>query len=140
MAWLVNFEITAGDLYRAWPYVTPGDGANGLLPQVAPEDIAPGLSRLADECAAITDLALSSKGRAIARMEWEIGIGPLHPFYDGCGRVSRYLSTMLCLWHELQPPVHSSREAYMTAAAESAESFVDYWTSSPKATFQLRAR
>lgn len=132
LAWLANFEITAGDLYRAWPYVTPGELANGVLPEVAPEDIAPGLLQIGEECVAITGFDTVAKLRAIARVEWEIGVGPLHPFYDGCGRVSRYFSTLLCFWNDLQPPRHSSRDTYMAAATEGLESFMNYWTLAPK--------
>ena len=134
LAWIVNFGIIAGELYRAWPYVTPGDGANSALPPVPPEGIADGLERLAGECAAIAHCDRPAQSRAIAHIEWEIGIGPLHPFYDGCGRVSRCFSTMLCLWHGRQPPIHISRETYMSAATKSEADFIEYWISAPVAT------
>jgi hypothetical protein len=131
LAWLVNFEITPGHVYRSWPYITPADSANCPLPPVAADDIVDGLAMLTNSCAALAELGQSEKRRAIARTEWEIGIGPLHPFYDGCGRVSRYFSTLLCLWHGLDLPLHRLREDYMAAATNSAEAFANYWTSMP---------
>jgi hypothetical protein len=133
LGWIVNFGILSEGLYRAWSYVTPGDG-NGA-PAVPPARIGAGLVDLGAECAAIACLDPAGKARAIARVEWEIGIGPLHPFYDGCGRVSRYFSALLCFWHEAPLRIHPSRDVYMAAATAGEGAFIDYWVAAPLKEF-----
>ena len=134
LAWLVNLGITDGGLYRAWPYDVPLVEGSAPLSGISPTQIAGGLDRLTAECLDLSNRSMVEIARQISRVEWEIGVGPLHPFYDGCGRVSRYFSTLLCLWHNVPMPIHTSREEYMRAATSGEMTFADYWISMPHLT------
>ncbi|MFY7926327.1 MAG: hypothetical protein ACOVN5_10990 [Aquidulcibacter sp.] len=131
LAVIVNFGILSGDLYRSWPYTVPTVGERVSGHEVAPDKIMSGLYELAQECVEIAKLGTDLKPRAVAQVEWKIGIGPLHPFYDGCGRISRYFTTLLCLWSDVELRVHRSRTEYMAAATAGEAAFIQYWILSP---------
>ena len=63
----------------------------------------------------------------VAELEWEIGIGPLHPFADGCGRTSRYFSALMSVIYDSPAVVHSSRTAYYDAGSAGRTAFKSYY-------------
>jgi hypothetical protein len=58
--------------------------------------------------------------------EWHLNPGPLHPFYDGCGRVSRSFAAMLLVRASSLPPLYGSRETYFEQAERGPTAFADY--------------
>lgn len=58
--------------------------------------------------------------------EWQLNAGPLHPFYDGCGRISRLFSAALFLRASWLLPMYDSRETYFERANRGTASFAGY--------------
>jgi hypothetical protein len=119
---IANLGITSGGLFRAWAYECPAVGG-GAVPV---NRISTEMLRLAERCARMQDAGEEQQRATIAEAEWEIGIGPLHPFYDACGRVSRYFSTLLSLRTGTALPLYDSRSDYMDAATAGLSAFTDY--------------
>ena len=44
--------------------------------------------------------------------EWELNGGSLHPFYDGCGRISRSFGALLLMRASWLPPVYDNAASY----------------------------
>ena len=66
-------------------------------------------------CAAVFDRWGELKGDAAplaAWAEWELCGGPLHPFYDGCGRISRSFAAALLLRGGSLPPLYGTLSEY----------------------------
>jgi hypothetical protein len=73
-----------------------------------------------------------TKGRDLAGMlEWEISTGPLHPFYDGCGRVGRAVAFLMQTWLGATVAEYGSRAEYLAAARKGKQHFVGYFASLP---------
>lgn len=62
-----------------------------------------------------------------AIIEWHIGVGPLHPFYDACGRISRSVSALVLQLNGLSIKHHQSRKDYFEAGASGIEKFTHYY-------------
>lgn len=58
--------------------------------------------------------------------EWQLNAGPLHPFYDGCGRISRLFSAALFLRASWLLPMYDCRETYFQHANRGTARFCDY--------------
>jgi len=125
LAQLTNFGILPEGMFRTWDYVTPANG--NPLPSIPPSDIAAGLESLSNECCAILKIEDQAQAlREVAGLEWELCVGPLHPFYDACGRISRYFAVLVSLWMDIPLPHYSSREEYFAAACEGKAKFGEY--------------
>jgi hypothetical protein len=130
---IVNAGISGGGIFRKWdvPY-----GSSASVPwQSVPKALLSGQFANGIDALGSGDGAL----RFVGGLEWEIGIGPLHPFYDGCGRVSRYLSALLCLRHQIPLVSRISREAYFEAGRRGKSDFQQYFASLPRTNTDLLA-
>jgi hypothetical protein len=58
--------------------------------------------------------------------EWELNGGSLHPFYDGCGRISRSFAAALLLRGGLLPPLYDTLAEYFDRGNRGIESFTAY--------------
>ena len=70
--------------------------------------------------------------RAIAGVEWDIAVGPLHTFYDACGRISRYFATLLFLWHSLPVVDRGERQIYFDHAIRGRAAFQQHYLTCPR--------
>jgi hypothetical protein len=109
-------------LFRTWAYSAPIDEADS--PEIEVDQIWASLLSLED--AYFTRLNVDASYDMAGWLEWEIGIGPIHPFYDSCGRISRYFSTLVSLWNHQSVPVHTNRDLYMNSARMGVDKFLDY--------------
>ena len=57
--------------------------------------------------------------------EWKIQ-GPLHPYYDGCGRISRGISCWLLTCGQAPLPVYTDRKEWFDHAMAGVEPFTAY--------------
>ena len=111
-------------LFRAWDlpsdrqYGPPEDSI-----EVPPNEI---WSRLQEVAARAVDEMTIDPVAAAAGLEWDIGIGPLHPFYDACGRSSRGISALLLHTSKEVIRVHRSRDDYFSSGRQGRRSFIDY--------------
>jgi len=74
----------------------------------------------------------------IADVEWQIGIGPLHPFADGCGRTSRNFSAFLSAVYECPLVLHKNRDAYFEHGARGRKEFILYYTNLERVDVSMR--
>jgi hypothetical protein len=58
--------------------------------------------------------------------EWELNGGSLHPFYDGCGRISRSFGAMLLLRGSTLLPLYDTMDAYFESGNRGHEAFCQY--------------
>jgi hypothetical protein len=127
LAHLANLGILRTGLFRQWEYDAGRHGVRGARPPVPPSQVEPALLRLLAGVGRGPALEPAAQVALVAQVEWEIGVGPLHPFHDGCGRVSRYFATLLSLWLDVPLPTHRSREAYFRAARGGPDAFASYY-------------
>ncbi len=121
-----SLGILPNGLLRAWPY-NPSD-VNFGGSEIGFEEIPSQLLGIGRRAKAIETAQTADEKRAlIAQIEWEICVGPLHPFYDGCGRISRYYSALLSILGGISIVKHKSREDYFVAARAGKLAFVEYY-------------
>jgi len=119
-------------LLRRWEYDPKKYKVATTEHLVSPEEIPQELYVLAQSTFSYLKTApANGLKKVIAGLEWDLGIGPIHPFYDACGRISRYFSSLVCLWSRQTLPIHSSREEYMAAAGAGRDQFIEYWLARP---------
>ena len=95
-----------------------------------PTDIPEGLLEIGNQAERLqTIVKEDDKLELIAHIEWELGVGPLHPFYDGCGRISRYFSALISLWTDTPLVRHQSRDEYFQHARGGEQAFAKYFLS-----------
>jgi hypothetical protein len=66
---------------------------------------------------------------AAAWAEWQLGGGPLHPFYDGCGRISRAFAAALLVRGGRLLPLFDTSAQYFAAGNEGDARFLVYYKS-----------
>lgn len=130
IAELYSVGVFSEGLLRAWEYDYGQFNPMTSLPKVEPDAILPKLLEL-DARVVACFRAGDLRGLA-SRVEWEVAFGPIHPFYDACGRIGRYASTLMALWAHESVRVHGGRAEYMSAGALGTEAFVAYCESCPE--------
>lgn len=58
--------------------------------------------------------------------EWQLNGGPLHPFYDGCGRISRAFAAFLLVAGGHLLPLYDNSRSYFTHGNKGIETFTVY--------------
>jgi hypothetical protein len=58
--------------------------------------------------------------------EWELNGGTLHPFYDGCGRISRAFGALLLVRGSWLLPLYEDRDTYFGQGHRGERAFADY--------------
>jgi len=127
VAHLAGLGLLPEGLFRRWPYDVRRHGVRAAGPPVPPRVVARALLALLARVARGRARGAAARLALVAEVEWELGIGPLHPFYDGSGRVSRYVAALLSLWLDVPLATHASREAYFRAARAGRAAFVAYY-------------
>jgi hypothetical protein len=126
VALLTNLGISYGTLYRLWPYEPQVHGYSG--PLIRPSEIRGKLVEVGTSLMRSIGIGdTEQRLQTIAQVEWQLGIGPLHPFYDGCGRISRYFSAIIACWQEVPLVYHRSRVEYMGHASDGITAFTEYF-------------
>jgi hypothetical protein len=129
IAELTGLKLFPEGIFREWDYAGSSYKVSDPGAQIAPDAIFQGLENLGGQVLNIADFStIERRLQDIAMIEWRIGIGPLHPFYDGCGRVARYFSTLLSLWFDVPVVIHRSRDDYFSAARGGIRSFQNYYS------------
>lgn len=118
--------IVPRSIFREWSYDPKQYSIRNEEPLCPPELIWSGLVQLGDRAFQVVRNGGQSSAECIPEIEWDLVAGPLHPFYDGCGRVSRYFSTLLYLWTERSPKVHLARDEYFHALRRGKVEFGSY--------------
>jgi hypothetical protein len=58
--------------------------------------------------------------------EWQLNFGPLHPFYDGCGRIARAFGALLLIRASSLLPLYDSAQSYFGHGERGPEVFGEY--------------
>ena len=109
--------------FRKW------DVSNAGVSKTAPKDIPKGVD---DFCRQVYSRWSEVKKDPIplaAFAEWELNGGKLHPFYDGCGRISRNFSAAVLSRGGKPPPSYDTSEAYLKAGNTGPKAFEGYMRS-----------
>jgi hypothetical protein len=114
-------------LFRRWRYDPVYLDATVAMGRVAPSEILKSLELLMDRVVNAYTGDELMRLRTVAEIEWNLVVGPLHPFYDACGRISRYYSLLLSDWFSVPTPMHRTREVYFSAARGGSEVFISYY-------------
>jgi Fic family protein len=121
----VNSELTRGGRFRTWE-ISRSTSAG------TPQSFCPA-SRVELEfhkfCQSIAERSARSEKRVslAIEVEWTLNAGWLHPFADGCGRISRLCSTLWLLRAGSRLPSFYSREDYYRNAAAGLAHFETYY-------------
>ncbi len=133
IAFLSNDGVVAGGIFRQWTYNAQVKELQGK--EIAPNDIPGQLWRVGGILLDASNYRqVDERLELIASVEWEIGIGPLHPFYDGCGRISRYYTAINSLWFGVPLKRQQERDQYMRHASKGKRHFIEYYKSLPDAS------
>jgi hypothetical protein len=119
--------------FRTWPIearqrsVDGGAAVSGPVSKIAPEAIAESVDRFCDD---LWRRSSESKEESIALAawaEWELNGGLLHPFYDGCGRISRLFAAALLVKAGEMLPLFEDRATYFAKGEAGAGAFETYY-------------
>jgi hypothetical protein len=131
IAHLTGEHLLPEGIFRTWNYESFTHSVF-FGKSIPPEQIPQKLFDLGKQCFKLSDAkSKEDQLNTIALIEWELAVGPLHPFYDGCGRISRYYSTLLSLWCGAPVKMHQSRDEYFSYAREGGASFAGYYLRQP---------
>ncbi len=115
---------------RTWALSAYRSGGPKVVAEIPPVEVEAGLERFAETVAqGVGGLRVDPVPLA-AWAEWELNGGPLHPFYDGCGRISRSFGALLLVRGSCLLPLYGDREAYFRHGQQSHAAFTDYVRSS----------
>jgi len=133
IAEITGLEVFPAGVFREWEYDPGRFGLSYTSDQLCqPDQIGYKVKDLCDKlCNALSQRSHNAIAIA-AGVEWELGIGPIHPFYDACGRISRCFSLLTKLWMDEAPRLHASRDEYYRAACLGLRQFVTYYEQLPK--------
>ncbi len=96
------------------------------ISRVAPEKLPAALRSFSQEvCRRWPELEIDPV-LLYAWCEWELNFGPLHPFYDGCGRISRSFGAMLLIRASYPLPRFDSPSAYFEHGDQGPETFAEH--------------
>jgi hypothetical protein len=118
--------VAPGHRFRAWP-------SRSLPPALAfervnPEELPAALDRFAaDVCRRWPELETDPVPLA-SWAEWELSGGKLHPFYDGCGRISRCFGALLLMRASYLLPLYEDQASYYAHGHEGPQPFAAYVT------------
>lgn len=121
----VNEGLLPGGRYREWELSYADDSAEFSKKALA-KDVPQAMDRFTRELFVRWSQLPSAAVVTAAWAEWMIQ-GPIHPYYDGCGRISRAVSAWILLWSGQTVPVYSSRQDWFRHAMSSREDFTLYF-------------
>jgi hypothetical protein len=127
LLWRVADTINAGllptaDKLRRWDS-RPDPSAPAA---VAPEELPEALEAYAEVvCRRWRELADDPVPLA-SWAEWGLNGGTLHPFYDGCGRISRAFGALLLVRGSWLLPLYEDRDTYFEQGHRGERAFADH--------------
>lgn len=129
----INAELLpTKERLRCWPigtYQKSLDGSNPsgrTEPKLDPDRLPEAMDRYADVLLERWSELSTEPVPLAAWAEWQLNGGPLHPFYDGCGRISRAYSAMLLVRGRTLLPIYDSLNNYFDHGHQGETAFADY--------------
>jgi hypothetical protein len=130
-----NQGLLPAGLYRTWHIdanrlsTTGGPSVSSPATPVPPDKIQEELTTLCRKLWQAWAELLRDPVPQAAWAEWRLGGGPLHPFYDGCGRISRAFSAVLLVRGGQLLPLFDTSARYFAAGNGGDKSFLAYYRS-----------
>ncbi|MEW6284361.1 MAG: hypothetical protein AB1758_37445, partial [Candidatus Eremiobacterota bacterium] len=119
----VNRALLPAGRFRQWDPAYRGEGP--FEAKIPWERIPAELEALERELFRRWESVRKDPVPVAAWLEWTIQ-GPLHPYYDGCGRISRGFSAWILIWADHPVPRYKDREEWFRRAREGLESFTAF--------------
>lgn len=121
---IYSANVFESSLFRLWPYDYSKFNSTSQLPVIEPKSIVPALFEL--DSMILSRIRSSDASQLAGTVEWEIVFGPIHPFYDSCGRIGRYASALVAMWAGWFLFEHTSRASYLAAGSHGQQDFLAY--------------
>jgi hypothetical protein len=108
--------------------LTGGPAISGPEAKVSPQRIEAALSAFCDTLWRRWPELPVDPVPVAAWSDWQLNGGEIHPFYDGCGRISRSFAASLLVRARCLLPLFDNKTAYFEAGNRSSAAFVQYYT------------
>lgn len=118
--------------FRTWPIAAnqkshlDGSVISGPQMKVAPEDLEDAIDAFSLNVLNRWDELADDPVPLASWAEWELNGGSLHPFYDGCGRISRSFGALLLVRGGSLPPLYEDKRTYFEQGNRGAGAFAEY--------------
>jgi Fe-S-cluster-containing dehydrogenase component/CRP-like cAMP-binding protein len=116
--------LPAAEKLRSWP--SQPEPPAPARSRVEPDKLASALEQFAEEVYRRWTELEGDPVPLASWAEWELNGGTLHPFYDGCGRISRAFGGLLLLRASWMLPLYEDRDAYFTHGHGGPKGFAGY--------------
>jgi hypothetical protein len=134
IAHLTNRGTLPGGRFRTWEIganqasLTGGPAISGPEAKIPPQLIGLAVFEFAATvwsrwCELTTDPVPLA-----AWSEWQLNGGSLHPFYDGCGRISRSFAAALLVRFRRLLPLFDNKSTYFEAGNRGEAAFLEYYS------------
>lgn len=135
---LTNEGLLSNGRFRTWPIgeqLIPLEdgGVTVAKPKIPPDGLVEAVCAFCTRVFENWHLLKTDPVKLAAWSEWELNGGSLHPFYDGCGRISRSFGAALLIRGSCLLPLYDGTSSYFKAGNSGEEAFCDYMRKSIKA-------
>jgi hypothetical protein len=130
---LTNHNLLPDGGLRTWPIepnqrsLTSGEVISGPAAKVPPEKLETAIAEFAETIWDCWREIAQDPVPLAAWAEWELNGGSLHPFYDGCGRISRAFAAALLVRGRCLLPLFEDSAAYFTIGTCGVSDWVAYY-------------
>ena len=129
---LTNEGLLPAGRFRTWPIgahqpsATAAAAVSGPEAKVPPEEIPAAVDAFCATVHARWPELADDPVPLAAWAEWQLNGGPLHPFYDGCGRIARSFGATLLIHGSRLLPLYDSATEYFRHGNAGTEAFAGY--------------
>lgn len=129
---IANEGLLPKGRFRTWEIhanqqsVTGGGAVSGPEAKVKPGELPQAVAYFCSEVSRCRDELGGDPVPLAAWAEWQLNGGPLHPFYDGCGRISRAFAAYLLVAGGHLLPLYDDSQSYFAHGNEGIEAFTAY--------------
>jgi hypothetical protein len=116
--------LPSGQRLRTWASRPGPDGP--AADRTAPAELPAALDRFAAEVHRRWPELAGDPVPLASRAEWELNGGSLHPFYDGCGRISRSFGALLLIRGSWLLPLYDQLDSYFARGHAGPAAFAGY--------------
>lgn len=129
---MTNQDLLPKGRFRTWEIcanqqsITNGGTVSGPEAKVSPQKLPQAVDDFCSEISFRFDELIQDPVPLAAWAEWQLNGGSLHPFYDGCGRISRAFAAFLLITKGHLLPLYDNSQSYFTHGNEGIEVFTIY--------------
>ena len=129
---MTNEGLLPKGRFRTWEIrpnqrsLTDGEVISGPDAKVSPEELPQVVSDFCSEISRRWDELGRDPVPLAAWAEWQLNVGPLHPFYDGCGRISRAFAAYLLVTGGYLLQLYDDPKSYFAHGNKGIKIFTSY--------------